>query len=159
MENISIHKKVLKKYNTCVIAILVFCENRTTCNFKVFGSVIYCIEEKYFCVYYLCLPQVLLYLTNKLFYNTIFNYTSLIGISKVIINIMSCRVFKKIRMQLSSWCVETNWFHITYQKCFNYLQKIRFHKKSLSRGTNHSCNLIPSKLLCNYVQHSYTICC
>ena len=147
MENISIHKKVLKKYNTCVIAILVFCENRTTCNFKVFGSVIYCIEEKYFCVYYLCLHQVLLSLTNKLFYNTIFNYTSLIGISKVIINIMSCRVFKKIRMQLSSWCVETNWFHITYQKCFNYLQKIRFHKKILITWNKSFMQFNPIKLI------------
>ena len=40
-------KKVLNKNNTCVVALLMFYENRKIVIFKVLGSFIYCIIDKY----------------------------------------------------------------------------------------------------------------
>ena len=92
---VQVTKRVLKKYNTCVIALLEFYENRKTIILKVLGSVIYLIIIKYVCADYLCIQQVLLSLKNKLFQNITFNYISGIFIPVLLMNIMSCRGFLK----------------------------------------------------------------
>ena len=85
--------KNVEKDNNPVHALLVFYENRKTTFFKVSGLFIYCIIYKYFCVYYMCLQEVQLYLTHKVLENTTFNYISGISIPKLILKIVSCNGF------------------------------------------------------------------
>ena len=66
-------KIVLEKYNTCIIALLMFYEVINTMIFKLLGSVIYCITNNYICVYYLCLHQGLIYFEQKVFEHTTLN--------------------------------------------------------------------------------------
>ena len=60
-------KRVPKKDNTNVLALMVFYENRKNIIFKVLGSVIYRIMENYLCADYLCLQQGLLYSAHRVF--------------------------------------------------------------------------------------------
>ena len=53
--------------------------------------------EKNFCFYYLCLHQAKLSLDNKLFENIIFNDIPGIGISQLLMNIMSCHGNVKVK--------------------------------------------------------------
>ena len=63
--------KVFRKYNTCVLSLLMFYENRNNMIFKVLSSVFYCIMDNYVCVDYLCCPQTKLHVhfENKGFEN------------------------------------------------------------------------------------------
>ena len=83
-------RKVLKKYNTCVLAILILYDNKKKEISKVLGSVIYCTTDNYICVYHLCLYQDQLYLVHKGFKNKTFNDISVIGIPELLMNIMFC---------------------------------------------------------------------
>ena len=58
-------KRVSKKYNTRVIALLMFWENKKTMIFKVLSSVIYCITDNYLCVDYIFLQQGLFSMAHK----------------------------------------------------------------------------------------------
>ena len=57
--------------------------------FKVLSSVVYCIMDNYLCADYLCLHQAKLSLENKGFENTTFNDISVIGISELLMSIIS----------------------------------------------------------------------
>ena len=60
-------RKVLRKDNNSALELLTFYVNIKTKIFKALGSVIYCMMEKYLCVYYLCLYKAEIYLAHKLF--------------------------------------------------------------------------------------------
>ena len=83
-------RRVSRKENTCVISLLVFCENRKSAIFKLLSSVVYCIMENYICAYYLCSPQTKAHVSNELFENTTYNDISLIVIIELLMNIISC---------------------------------------------------------------------
>ena len=73
-------RKGLRKYNPRVLSLLVLYENIKTVIYKVLGSAIWCIMDKYICLYYPCLKQAQPYLKSKSFENTTFNDISEIGI-------------------------------------------------------------------------------
>ena len=56
-EKLKVIRKSYKNNTSHVIVLLMFNEYRNTTFFKVLGSVIYCIIEKYICLYSLCLQQ------------------------------------------------------------------------------------------------------
>ena len=57
--------RVLRKYNTHVLYLIIFDENIKSTIFKVLGSVFNCIMEKYLCVDSMCLKRSKFSLTHK----------------------------------------------------------------------------------------------
>ena len=90
--NSASHKKVLNKDINFVFAHIMFYEKMKTIILRC-GVLIYCIMDKYICVYYICLHKGLISLKNKGFVNTNFNDISGIGITKLLKKPMSCQVF------------------------------------------------------------------
>ena len=72
--------KALKKYNTSVLSLMLFYENRKSIIFEVLASVAYCIMDNYLFVNSMCLHQAEIYLVHKGFENKTFNDISGIGI-------------------------------------------------------------------------------
>ena len=81
-------KRVSKKDNTNVLVLLMFYENRMKMIIKVLGLFLYFIMDKYLCADCLCLQQSLLSSSHKLFENTTFNDISVIGIPKLLLNVI-----------------------------------------------------------------------
>ena len=73
-------RKVSKKYNICVLSLLMLYEIINIMIFKVLGSVVYCIMDNYICVDYYFLQKFKLSLDHKGFEITAFNDISGIGI-------------------------------------------------------------------------------
>ena len=63
--------------------------------FKVLGSVIYFIIDKFVCLYYLCLQEYLLSSNDRVFENPTFDNMFGTVITEVLINIMTCHKFSK----------------------------------------------------------------
>ena len=86
--------KTLKKDNTCVIALIMFYENRKSLIFKVLGVVVYCFSEIYICVDYLSLQkEENMSLSHRVFEDTSFYELSGMVIPKLLLNIVSCYGF------------------------------------------------------------------
>ena len=63
--------------------------------FKMLGSIIYCIIDKYDYLYYLCLLKENLSLNDNSFENSTFDNISGTGITELLTNIMYCHSFRK----------------------------------------------------------------
>ena len=93
-------RNVLKKENMCVIALVIFYENRTNNTMKVFrvlSCVLYTVIENYVCIAYLCCQSKKLSLicSDKVFYDGSYNELLGIGIPEVLMNFISCHGFMK----------------------------------------------------------------
>ena len=82
-------RNLQNKDNTRVISLIMLYENIKITILKVLGSVVYCIIENYLCFGYLYLQQDKLSLSHRCFENTKFDDISGIGISELLMNIMS----------------------------------------------------------------------
>ena len=102
-------RNVIKK-NACVIALVMFYQNRTTNPKKVFRVlifVLYSVIDNYVCIDYLCCQSKTsgVISCDKIFVNTIYNELLGIGIPEVLINVISCHGLtkgKKINFHISN---------------------------------------------------------
>ena len=108
--NQNIIKSARKTYhtkNTCVIASVMFYENKKTIMFKIVGEIIYSLYYRYICLDYLC--QHKYKLSNHIydFKNTTFGAFSGIGIRDLLTRIMSCHNVSGLQysnVTLTLWC-------------------------------------------------------
>ena len=93
-------RNVLKKYNMCVIALLMFYENITENPMKLFrvlSFILYFFIDNYFVIDFLCCQYTKLSIifSDKIFADMSYNELIGIGIPEVLINLILCHVFTK----------------------------------------------------------------
>ena len=88
-------KTTRKEFNTktFVLFLLMFYDNIIIIMFKVLEIDIYSLFDSDMCLYYICLHQEKLSKKDKLFNITTFDNISGVGITDVLINIISCHGF------------------------------------------------------------------
>ena len=91
---------VTRKKNMCVIELVIFYENGTTNQMKVFrllSCVIYYVIDNYFCIEYICCQSKTLSIIycDKILENTSYNELLGIGIPEVLMNLISFHGFTK----------------------------------------------------------------
>ena len=84
--------------NTCVIALVMFYENRTTNPTKVYrvlSCVLYSVMEMFVCVDFICcqFKSIRYISSDNVFEDKSYNELLGIGISEVLVNLISCRGF------------------------------------------------------------------
>ena len=116
---------MLQRGNIRVISLLVFDENIKNMKFKVLSSIVYCIMENFDCVYYICCPEIKIHVTTKGqgYENITYNAVSGIGISEILMNIISCHGFVNNTKSavILSFCSKLVDYYL--QKCFVLLKK------------------------------------
>ena len=108
-------KNTYKTKNTCVIYLIIVFEHKKTIMFKVLGTIMYSLYDRYVCFDYLCLHHYKLYNTYACLKNTTFDNLSGIGITDVLIVIMPCHRFSRLQWSniISSYCYK---FFLIYCK-------------------------------------------
>ena len=130
-------RKLMKDENTRILVLIVFYYNTNYLVYKVLGVVIYFILEHYVCINYLCLQKEnKLSLTHKLFEENLYDNISGIGITEMLLNIVSCYVFYQEDTPTATFMRMRNLVSYYLSKSFLCFDNIHKHWRTPQPGLN-----------------------